>query len=148
VLQEESEDAALSDDVATRAAAGSGVYVFTYKHYLRYPYVLLPDASGSEATELHLMKVGYTDNGSSRVFQQESSAPEPVRWLRFYEASDGRLASDLESQFHALLDRAGHPRAHPRGRGRPREWFATDVLFLDELAAVMNLRGVGETPAR
>ena len=146
VAQEEREETVRSEVVANRITSGSGVYVYTYKHYRRYPYLLLPDASGAETTELHLMKVGYTDRGSDRVFQQESSAPEPIQWLRFYEAPDGRTAAELEDQFHSMLDRAGHPRAHPPGRGRAREWFATDVLFLDELAASWNLRGVGETP--
>lgn len=146
VAQEEREDASRSEVVAERVARGSGVYVYTYRHYQRHPYLVLPIASGTPAAELYLMKVGYTDRGSERVFQQETSAPEPIQWLRFYEAQDGRPVPELEGRFHSALELAKHPRSHPLGRGRPREWFATDVLFLDELASLMDLRGVGETP--
>jgi hypothetical protein len=146
IAQEEREDASRSEAVAERVARGSGVYVYTYRHYERHPYLLLPDASGTPAMELHLMKIGYTDRGSERVFQQETSAPEPIQWLRFYEAQDGRPVPELEERFHTMLVRAGHPRSHPLGRGRPREWFATDILFLDELASFLGLRGAGETP--
>jgi hypothetical protein len=125
-----------SEALVARTQGRAGVYVYTYSHYNKFPYVVLSDA---DDTELFLMKIGFTETqGDERIKAQQSSTavPEPILHLRFYEAGPGTTARDLETKFHRLLDLAGHPRSFASTR---REWFATNVFFLDAIAETLGL---------
>jgi hypothetical protein len=129
VVQLETKSAELEAKTATTLRGASGVYVYTYPHYWRYPYV--------PGSEQRLLKVGRTDRGAwTRVRDQARStgAPETPLLLRVYV---GRDSTAVEAQFHRLLDTAGHPRSEGGAAGR--EWFATHLAFLDEIARALEL---------
>lgn len=134
-LEAQREEAA-SEALVARTQGRAGVYVYTYSHYNKFPYVILSDA---DDTELFLMKIGFTETqGDERIRAQQSwvAVPEPILHLRFYEAGPGTAARDVEKKFHRLLDLAGHPRSFASTR---REWFATNVFFLDAIAETLGL---------
>lgn len=123
----------------------SGVYVFTYPHYLLYP--THQSAESEKMPDRTLLKVGFSDSGIlERVNQETSGAgvPEHRRVLRAYLTTEGETPSHkkIERQFHDLLDSAGHagPKRnsteHQRGG---REWFYTSVEFLDQVAGLLDL---------
>ena len=122
-----------------------GVYVFTYPHYLRHP--THPSIESEKILDRTLMKVGFADNGIvDRVNQETSGAgvPEHRRILRAYLTSHGetRSSRDFERLFHDLLDSAGHagPKRNSTEYQRGgKEWFYTNVDFLDQVARILNL---------
>ena len=94
-----------------------------------------------------LLKVGFSDNGIlDRVNHETSGAgvPEHRRVLRAYLLIDDESQSNrnIEQKFHDLLDSAGHagPKRgsteHQRGG---KEWFYTNVEFLDKVAGLLGL---------
>ena len=128
-VQLENKSAELEAKTETTLRDASGVYVYTYPHHWRYPYV-----AGSDQ---RLLKVGRTDRGAwARVRDQARStgAPETPLLLRVYVGQD---STAVEAQFHRLLDSAGHPRSEGSAAGR--EWFATHLAFLDEIARALKL---------
>lgn len=122
-----------------------GVYVFTYPHYLRHP--THPSTESEKILDRTLLKVGYADNGIvDRVNQETSGAgvPEHRRILRAYLTSHGETRSgrEFERLFHDLLDSAGHagPKRNSTEYQRGgKEWFYTNVDFLDQVAQILNL---------
>jgi len=123
--QLESESAVLAD--ALKQAAG--VYVYTYPHYWRHPYV--PDS------ERRLLKVGRTTNQAwSRVLNQarQTGMPEDPLLLRVYKTDDPMAA---EKDFHMLLDAAEHQRSVGAAVGK--EWFVTTVEYCDAVATALKL---------
>lgn len=116
----EQETEQLESDSAVLAGAlkqASGVYVYTYPHYWRHPYVA--------DSERRLLKVGRTtDKAWTRVVTQarQTGMPEDPLLLRVYKADDPTAA---ESAFHMLLDAAEHhrsvgaPRSVRSGSSRP-----------------------------
>jgi len=107
-----------------------GVFVYTYPHYWRHPYV----------TELNrrLLRLGRTPDGAWRqVLEQARAAEVPERpvLLRVYPADAPAAA---EQTFHRLLNGADH--VHTRTDSDRREWFATTLEFLDEIAAALGCR--------
>lgn len=123
--QLESDSAVLAD--ALKQA--TGVYVYTYPHYWRHPYV--PDS------ERRLLKVGHTTNQAwNRVLNQarQTGMPEDPLLLRVYETND---PTATEKTFHMLLDAAEHERS--LGAAVGKEWFVTTVDYCDAVAAALNL---------
>lgn len=123
--QLESNSAELAD--ALRQA--TGVYVYTYPHYWRHPYV--PD------TERRLLKVGRTTGQAwARVIAQarQTGMPEDPLLLRVYETPD---PTATEKAFHMLLDAAEHQRS--MGAAVGTEWFATTVDYCDAVATALGL---------
>jgi len=122
-----------------------GVYVFTYPHYLRHP--THPSTEFEKILDRTLLKVGFADNGIvDRVNHETSGAgvPEHRRILRAYLTSHGETRSgrDFERLFHDLLDTAGHagPKRNSTEYQRGgKEWFYTNVDFLDQVARILNL---------
>lgn len=126
----EAKSAALEAESEESLRNAAGVYVYTYPHYWRYPYV-----TGSER---RLLKVGRTShNAWQRVRDQAraTGAPENPLLLRVYVADDAQAA---ERKFHRLLDAAEHARSEGSSAGR--EWFVTTIDFLDEIALVLGFR--------
>lgn len=107
---------------------GNGVFVCTYPHYWRHPYLA--------EVNRRLLRLGRTADGAwRRVLDQARAAgvPEDPVLVRVYLATDPSAA---ERAFHRLLDSADHARAGTDD-GR-REWFATTLEFLDEIAATLG----------
>lgn len=131
--------------VAERLRDRTGVYVFTYPHYLRHP--THPSRETEKVPDRTLLKVGYADNGIlDRVNQETSGAgvPEHRRVLRAYLMTQGanRSSRNLERQFHELLDSAGHAgpkRGSVEYQRGGKEWFCSNVDFLDRIAQLLNL---------
>jgi len=111
-----------------------GIYVYALPHYLRYPFD--PDSGRT------LMKVGRSDSDIIQRFRNQTrttALPEEPILLRIYR-TDGRGTTNVESDFHRLLEAADHHRSVARTAGR--EWFVTSTRFLDEVARVMRLSAV------
>jgi hypothetical protein len=107
---------------------GNGVFVCTYPHYWRYPHLA--------EVNRRLLRLGTaTDAAWQRVLDQARAAgvPEDPVLVRVYVAADPVAAAKA---FHRLLDGADHARAGIES-GR-REWFATTLEFLDEIAATLG----------
>jgi len=113
-------------------AAAPGIYVYSLPHYLRYPYE--PKLGHT------LLKVGMSDNDVIRRFREQTrttALPEEPVLLRIYRTDGPARQSAIESQFHRLLRSASHAPTATRSAGR--EWFSTNLLFLDDLASMMGL---------
>jgi len=109
----------------------NGVYVYTFPTYFRTVQKTDP--------ERFLYKVGKTDRYSSvriREQQRATNMPEDPWTLRVYRSST-LTPDELEDCFHKLLDAAGHGRA--TGTRSGREWFYTNLEFLDGIAALLEL---------
>ena len=123
----------------------SGVYVFTYPHYMRHP--THESAESEKMPDRTLMKVGFSNSGILKRVNQETRAtgvPEHRRILRAYLTVIDKTSSskEIERQFHRLLDTAGH--AGPKRGSTERqmggnEWFYTSVEFLDAIAETLKL---------
>ena len=128
----EAEDQQLQSDSATLESAlrqASGVYVYTYPHYWKYPYD--PD------TDRRLLKVGRTTNQAwGRVLNQarQTGMPEDPLLLRVFETDDPNAT---ERAFHMLLDAAQHHRS--TGTAVGQEWFSSTLEFCDAVATVLKL---------
>lgn len=115
-----------------------GVFVYTYPHYWRYPYLVEQNR--------RLLRLGSTaDAAWQRVIDQAraAGAPEDPVLLRVYATADP-AAADLA--FHRLLESADHGAVLNSSDGR--EWFATTLEFLDEIADVLGIEiKAGPDPA-
>lgn len=126
----EASSAALEKAAEPELHAASGVYVYTYPHYWRYPYV--------PGTNFRLLKVGQTAQGAWQRIRSQArttGTPENPLLLRVYISDD---AARTEHTFHRLLDAAEHQRSEGYAVGR--EWFATTVEFCDEIARALGLK--------
>lgn len=129
VEQEAEQLASDSAKLADALKTASGVYVYTYPHYWRHPYV--PN------TERRMLKVGKTINEAwKRVLTQakQTGMPEDPLLLRVYKTHDPQ---GLEKTFHTLLDAAEHDRA--LGAAVGTEWFVTTIEFCDAVAVALKL---------
>lgn len=135
-----------------RLKSSSGVYVFTYPHYLLHPTHL--SAESEKHPDRTLLKVGFSNTSIlDRINSETRGAgiPEPRRILRAYMLKDRRdqTLNEIEGRFHDLLDNAGHagPKRGTTERQRGgKEWFYTSVEFLDSIASVMDLEKVEISP--
>ncbi len=132
-LREEAEiearSAQLESEAEKKLRNATGVYVYTYPHYWKHPYVA--------GTERRLLKVGKTDGAAFtriRAQARQTGAPEEPLLLRVYVAPEPGAS---ERSFHRLLDAAEHSRNEGVTAGR--EWFSTTLEFCDEIAAALRL---------
>ena len=130
VAVEEAALVKISETLAAAAASIAGIYVYSYPHYIRYPY--------DEDADLRLMKVGRSIDTENRTINQTraTAAPEEAVVLRVYQDPHERDLPELEKIFHTLLDEAGHPRSR---RSLRHEWFATRETFLDAIADAIGM---------
>ena len=129
VREEASQLVADSAVLADALREAAGVYVYTYPHYWRHPFV--PD------TERRMLKIGRTGNRAwGRVLSQARSTgmPEDPLLLRVYRTDDPTAS---ERKFHMLLDAAEHERS--LGTAVGVEWFITTLEFCDTVATVLGL---------
>ena len=129
-VDEEDKQLAVDSAVLVEALTdAAGVYVFTYPHYWRYPY--LPD------TERRMLKIGRTSNRAwARVLGQakQTGMPEDPLLLRVYKTNDPVAT---EKTFHMLLDAAEHNRS--AGKAVGVEWFVTTLEYCDAVATALKL---------
>jgi len=120
-----------SETLATVAEQTGGVYVYSFPAYIRTPAKIDPDR--------YWLKVGMTDRvvGMRIADQTRSTAmPEDPLILRVYRS--GTLSNtELEKKFHRILQSAGHNRTEAKHGGK--EWYATNLDFLDEIAETLGL---------
>lgn len=135
--EEVSELDKISNTLETELAKLGGIYVYTYSHYIRYPY----DVESQKT----LYKVGKSDrNPKVRVLEQarSTSTPEDPVIVRVYTVPEGSLDTQtpkqMEEKYHTLLRAAKHTR--PAVLLSNREWFLTDLDFLDAIAEVLGYR--------
>lgn len=108
-----------------------GVYVYTFPTYFKNPIKTDP--------ERFWLKVGRTEQiVEMRIANQtrQTAMPEDPWILRVYQ-SDSIPTTELESKIHKMLVSAGHNRTEAKHGGR--EWFATNLDFLDEIATLLGL---------
>ena len=114
-----------------------GVYVYTYPHYMRHP---IREADEVELNPRTYLKVGVSKTGmDDRVKNQAKTyMPEPPLILRRYRVPDGDLNA-AEKRLHNHLQTAGHGRLWTRGANMGKEWFLTQLDFLDSTSDLMGL---------
>jgi T5orf172 domain len=131
VQREDTEIGAASELLERTFESLDGVYVYTFPTYFRTVQKSDP--------ERFLYKIGKTDNSSEgRIKEQQraTNMPEDPWMLRVYRSS-AISPIEIESRFHSMLVAAGHGRA--LGKRAGREWFFTNLDFLDEIAEILNL---------
>ena len=131
VEREDREIEAASENLERAIEDLDGVYVYTFPTYFRTVQKIDP--------ERILLKIGKTDRFSStriREQQRATNMPEDPWTLRVYRSETIPL-DDLERKFHKMLDAAGHGRSNGRRAGK--EWFYTNLEFLDSVAELLSL---------
>ena len=117
------------------SSAVSGIYVYTYPHYMRFPVLETEDEDTNPRTYL---KIGQSETDMARRIQEQNrtSMPEPPLVLRMYTTSDGDIRS-IEEKIHKHLNAADHNQNRKSGAGR--EWFLTHLQFIDSTASLLGL---------
>ena len=131
IQSENSEREKQSETLANIAEQTGGVYVYSFPAYIRTPAKTDPDR--------YWLKVGMTDRiVEMRIADQTRSTamPEDPLILRVYQSSSISNA-ELEKKLHRILESAGHSRTEARHGGK--EWYATNLEFLDEIAETLGL---------
>ena len=107
-----------------------GVYVYTLPSLLRVIQKIDP--------ERFWFKIGKTDRDAGRRIGEQMRAtalPEDPFIARVYR-HNSLTPKELETKFHESLSAAGHSRA--TGRYAGKEWYATNLEFLDTIAKLLN----------
>jgi len=129
------EDSAIekvSNELEKAIDVQSGVYVYTFPTYFKNPVKKDP--------ERFWLKIGRTEQVvEMRIANQtrQTAMPEDPWILRVYQ-SDSFSITELEQTFHKMLISAGHTRTEARHGGK--EWFATNLEYLDQIAEILNLK--------
>lgn len=124
-----------SEEIQKILGRRSGVYVYTFPMCLRNVKMIDPDR--------WLYKIGKSDSQVlKRIKSQTTGMPESPFLLRVY-THKSLLPLALEKKFHRALLAAGHESIRtldPKNslRSGPKEWFATRLEFLDEIAELMG----------
>ena len=131
---------AAAEEAAKRDPGVTGIYVYSYPHYINHPLVPAEDEFSSDRT---LLKIGMsTVDAKQRVRRQVSTAmPEPEMLLRIYECKPSEVA-DMEMKIHLLMEAFDHHSPHRGQRGAGKEWYCTSLDALDDVAVVLGLECV------
>jgi hypothetical protein len=116
-----------------------GVYVYTLPSFHRTVQKTDP--------ERFWFKIGKTDRVAGiRIGEQmrATGLPEDPWIARVYRQS-AMTPKELETAFHRLLDAAGHSRAGGKHAGR--DWFATNLEYLDAIASTLGCEIAASDPA-
>lgn len=116
-----------------------GIYVYTLPSFLRTVLKSDPDR--------FWFKVGRTERVAGKRVGEQARAtglPEDPFIVRVYRHPTLPL-SQLESLFHRLLVAAGHSKSSGRYTGR--EWYSTNLEFLDAIALSFECQVDGEDQA-
>jgi hypothetical protein len=120
-----------SDILEEKLEQLDGIYVYTFPTYYVTPVKQDP--------ERFWFKVGKTERAAGQRIEEQlrkTAMPEDPRIMRVYRKPDMNIA-ELEKQFHDTLLAAGHSRTEARRGGR--EWFATTLELLDQVANLLKL---------
>lgn len=115
-----------------------GVYVYTLPSFHRTVQKTDP--------ERFWFKVGKTDRVAGvRIGEQmrATGLPEDPWIARVYRHA-GKTPKELETEFHHLLEAAGHSRA--AGKHSGRDWYATNLEYLDAIATALGCEVVSSEP--
>lgn len=143
VLEEQKENEETSnrlENIITKekdASIAGYIYVYTFSHYETYFVKISEDELVQDRT---YYKVGKTEQNKpeDRITQQTKTAvPETPLVLRLYEIESGQNVHEIEKAFHDLLDKAGHSYARSNAG---KEWFLTNLEFLDSIASLLKLK--------
>ena len=119
---------------SAKQEAVSGIYVYSYGHYLRFPILEARDAEINPRT---FLKVGRSKDMIARIKKQDkTNMPEPPLILRMYTVPEDDLI-ETERRLHDHLKAAGHGRLWKKGTGK--EWFLTQLEFLDSTSDLLGL---------
>lgn len=132
--REEESAEARAATTAVEQEAPTGIYVYALPHYLLHPYD--PDSGRT------LLKVGRSDRDVIERFRSQTrttALPEEPVLLRVYRTK-GEASTQVEREFHELLEAADHARSTARTGGT--EWFLTSLQFLDRLAKTFRVETV------
>ena len=116
-----------------------GVYVYTLPSFHRTVQKTDP--------ERFWFKIGKTDRVAGvRIGEQmrATGLPEDPWIARVYRHAT-LTPKELETEFHRLLDAAGHSRA--AGKHSGRDWYATNLEFLDAIALALKCETSSSTDA-
>ena len=130
VGQEDAEREKASKELEKDLAKSPGVYVYSLPSFIRIPQKTDPDR--------FWFKVGKSERAAGvRIGEQmrATGLPEDPIILRVYHHHE-RTPGELETAFHRLLFAAGH--GPSTGRHTGKEWFATNLDFLDAIAATFG----------
>jgi len=138
----DAEDRALQQRTATaEKQRATGIYVYSLPHYRRRPVLPATGEDDDSVTrDRTYYKVGKSDDDVIRRFREQSTQtvlPEPAVLFRVYETKE-KTAGAVESKFHDHLEAAGHVRQR-RPKGTGKEWFLTNLTFLDSIARLLDL---------
>ncbi|MYA09946.1 MAG: GIY-YIG nuclease family protein [Gemmatimonadetes bacterium] len=138
----DAEDRALQRRTATAEKQDTtGIYVYSLPHYRRRPVLPATGEDDDSVTrDRTYYKVGKSDDDVIRRFRQQKTQtvlPEPAVLFRVYETSK-KSAGAVEGKFHDHLEAAGHVRQR-RPKGTGKEWFLTNLTFLDSIASLLDL---------
>jgi len=131
VERENHQIAVASENLEREIGDLDGVYVYTFPTYRNAVQKVDP--------ERILLKIGKTNRFSSlRIGEQQraTNMPEDPMTLRVYR-SPSMTPDEIEDRFHTILEAAGHGRAPGRWSGK--EWFYTNLVFLDAVASLLGL---------
>lgn len=130
-IEEEDKDLErASKELEKSLEALPGVYVYTLPSFHRTVQKTDP--------ERFWFKVGKTDRVAGvRIGEQmrATGLPEDPWIARVYRHA-GKTPKELETEFHLLLEAAGHSRA--AGKHSGRDWYATNLEFLDAIALALG----------
>lgn len=130
-IEEEDKDLErASKELEKRLDALPGVYVYTLPSFRR--------AVQKTDPERFWFKIGKTDRVAGvRISEQMRATGLPEDpWLAKVYSHETKSPKELETAFHLLLEAAGHSRA--AGRHSGRDWYATNLDFLDAIAAALG----------
>ena len=119
----------------------SGIYVYTYPHYRKYPEV----ESTDDATERYHLKVGKTVRSAKlRVSEQTAGMPEDPEPILLIVGKDQQpfgkhddLLDKVEKTIHEHLGTIGHTK--PGNTGGGKEWFLSNKETIVSIANLMGL---------
>ena len=129
----------LEDRDQQRKEQTPGIYVYTLPHYMNKPVVTTEGDDDSNPRTY--LKVGMSAKGSARERMRRQSItalPEPLLDLRVYVHKDGKADyREIEKRMHSHLNHADHNQNRRRGAGK--EWFLTNLVFIDSTASLLGL---------
>ncbi|MTA28974.1 MAG: hypothetical protein F2562_08990, partial [Actinobacteria bacterium] len=130
-IEEEDKDLErASKELEKKLDALPGVYVYTLPSFRR--------AVQKTDPERFWFKIGKTDRVAGvRISEQMRATGLPEDpWLAKVYSHATKSPKELETAFHLLLEAAGHSRA--AGRHSGRDWYATNLDFLDAIATALG----------
>lgn len=131
----EEEDAKVERETSQAIESGiTGIYVYTYPHYYRHPFVQGKDGETDDRTYL---KIGMSEKDAfKRVMQQKTGMPEPPMILQIWKVKDDSEIKEIEKKIHDHLRTVGHG----ENLSKRREWFLTNEQSVASTANLIGLK--------